>query len=391
MSQHRAAKSRFRRRSVTAVTAVAVLGGAVALWLPSASAGQPAAARPNAEVRRSLDGLVRDNGFPAALASVRDEKGHTRNYTAGVGDREKKRSRVPVDGQIRIASTTKLYTATVVLQLVGEGRIGLDTTVETYLPGLVRGDGIDGRNITVRQLLQHTSGLPNYTRTMPEFSKVQHTFVDDYDLLDLAFKEKASFPPGKGWEYSNTNYTLAGLIVQKVTGRPIGEEITTRIIERLGLRHTYWPGEGEQTIRERHPHGYTYERPGAPLTDATELDPSWAGAAGQLVARPSDVNRVLTALMDGKLLKPAQLEEMRTTVETKGLIDGWRYGLGLMEMPLSCGGVAWGHGGDFDGYENRNGITDQGRSATVAVTALPSDLEGVKAVNKALDTALCTR
>ncbi|MER6327372.1 serine hydrolase domain-containing protein [Streptomyces coelicoflavus] len=391
MSQHRASKSRLRRRSAVAVSALAVLGGAVAVWLPSASADQPAA-RPNAtKVQRSLDGLTRDHGFPAALASVRDEKGHTRNYTAGVGDRRKKRSRVPADGQVRIASTTKLYTATVVLQLVGEGKVGLDATVETYLPGLVRGDGIDGRNITVRQLLQHTSGLPNYTETMPKFSEWRHTFVDDHDLLDMAFKEKASFAPGKGWEYSNTNYTLAGLIVQKVTGRPIGEEITDRIIEPLHLRHTYWPREGEQTIRERHPHGYASDEPGGPLMDATEVDPSWGGAAGQLVARPSDVNRFLTALMDGRLLEPAQLEEMRTTVEAKGLHDGWRYGLGIVEMPLSCGGVAWGHGGDFDGYENRNGVTGRGRAATVAVTALPSTLEGAEAVNKALDTALCTR
>ncbi|MGW4102547.1 serine hydrolase domain-containing protein [Streptomyces sp. NPDC004976] len=390
MSQHRASRSRFRRRSAIAVSALAVLGGAVAVGLPAASADQPATARLDAKVQRSLDGLVRGNGFPAALASVRDEKGHTRNYTAGVGD-TKSKSRVPVDGQVRIASTTKLYTATVVLQLVGEGRVGLDTPVETYLPGLVRGEGIDGRNITVRQLLQHTSGLPNYTARMPKFSEWQHTFVGDHDLLDMAFEEKASFPPGKGWEYSNTNYTLAGLIVQQVTGRPIGEEITDRIVKSLGLRHTYWPGEGEQTIRERHPHGYAFDTPGGPLMDATEADPSWGGAAGQLIARPSDVNRFLTALVDGRLLKPAQLKEMRTTVETKGLNDGWRYGLGIVEMPLSCGGVAWGHGGDFDGYENRNGVTDKGRTATVAVTALPSTLEAAEAVNTALDTALCAR
>ncbi|MGW2132190.1 serine hydrolase domain-containing protein [Streptomyces coelicoflavus] len=390
MSRHRASRPRLRRRSAIADSALTVLGGAAALWLPSANADQPAAG-PHPKVQRSLDDLVRGNGFPAALASVRDEKGHTRDYAAGTGDREKERSRVPVDGQVRIASTTKLYTATVVLQLVGEGKVGLDTPVEDYLPGLVRGDGIDGRNITVRQLLQHTSGLPNYTETMPKFSEWRHTFVDDYDLLDMAFKEKASFAPGKGWEYSNTNYTLAGLIVQKVTGRPIGEEITDRIIEPLHLRHTYWPGEGEQTIRERHPHGYASDEPGGPLVDATDVDPSWGGAAGQLVARPSDVNRFLTGLMDGRLLEPAQLEEMRTTVEAKGLGDGWRYGLGIVEMPLSCGGVAWGHGGDFDGYENRNGVTDQGRAATVAVTALPSTLTGAEAVNKALDTALCTR
>ncbi|MFF6995791.1 serine hydrolase domain-containing protein [Streptomyces sp. NPDC008313] len=387
MSQHRASRSRFRRRSAIAVSALAVLGGAVAIGLPSANAGQPAA---NAKVQRSLDALVDDDGFPAALASVRDKNGHVRNYTAGVGDR-KTGSKVPVDGQVRIASSTKMYTAVVVLQLVGEGRIDLDEKVEKYLPGVVRGPGGDGRNITVRQLLQHTSGLPNYTQTMPEFSKWRHTYAGTYDLLDMALKEKASFAPGDGWEYSNTGYTVAGLVVQKVTGRPLGEEITHRVIDRIGLRHTYWPDAGDQTIREAHPHGYASDKPGDPLVDATEVDPSWGGAAGQLISRPSDVNRVLTALMDGKLLKPAQLKEMRASVATKGLPDGWRYGLGLVEMKLSCGGVAWGHGGDFDGYENRNGVTADGRAATVAVTALPSSLKSAEHVNSALDTALCAR
>ncbi|MEF9915502.1 serine hydrolase domain-containing protein [Streptomyces sp. P5-A9] len=389
MSKHRTSKSRNRRRTVLAVSALAALAGIVAVGAPMATAGQDQA-KSGAVVQKSLDRLVRDDGFPAALASLRDANGHTRNYTAGVGDL-KTGAKVPVDGQVRIASTSKAYTATVVLQLVGEGRIDLDAKVETYLPGVVRGAGGDGRNITVRQLLQHTSGLPNYTATMPKFSEWRHTYVEAHDLLDMALKEKASFAPGDGWEYSNTNYTIAGLIVQKVSGRPIGEEITNRIIERIGLRHTYWPGAGEQTIRERHPHGYASDTPGAPVVDATEVDPSWGGAAGQVIARPSDVNRFLTALMDGKLLKPQQLKEMRTTVEAKGLPTGWRYGLGIVEMPLSCGGVAWGHGGDFDGYENRNGVTDDGRAATVAVTALPSSLKAAEHVNAALDTALCAR
>src|SRR6185312_10561146 len=126
---------------------------------PAASAD--AAARPDA-VQQALNTLVRDDGMPAALASVQGRNGRTRSYTAGVGDRTTG-SKVPRDGQVRIGSNTKAFTAVVVLQLVGEGRIGLDATVDTYLPGLVRGEGIDGSRITVRQLLQHTSGLPNYS------------------------------------------------------------------------------------------------------------------------------------------------------------------------------------------------------------------------------------
>jgi D-alanyl-D-alanine carboxypeptidase len=385
--QSRTPQSRTRRRRVLVVSALAALTGLVVTTAPSASA-EHGTAKTSAVVQKGLDGLVRDDGFPAALASLRDSDGRTSNYTSGVGDL-RTGSKVPVDGQIRIASATKMFTATVVLQLVGEGKVDLDAPIETYLPGLVRGDGIDGRAITVRQLLQHTSGLPNYTAGMGEFSQWRHTYAEARDLLDMALKEKASFAPGDGWEYSNTNYIVAGLIVQKVTGRPIGEEITNRVIERAGLRHTYWPGTGDQTIRESHPHGYASGTPGGTVVDATEFDPSWAGAAGQLIARPSDVNRVLTALMDGRLLKPEQLKQMRTTVAAPGLPSGWRYGLGLMEIRLSCGGVAWGHGGDSEGYENRNAVTDDGRAATVAVTALPAGQAAAEHVDAVLDTALC--
>ncbi|MFD1940386.1 serine hydrolase [Nonomuraea mangrovi] len=106
---------------------------------------------------------------------------------------------------------------------------------------------------------------------------------------------------------------------------------------------------------------------------------------------PRDVNRFLGALLGGELLKPAQLEQMKRTVEAPGFPAGWSYGLGLMKIPLSCGGHAWGHGGDISGYETRNGVTEDGRAATVAVTALPTTDAGAERVNAALDTALCTQ
>jgi D-alanyl-D-alanine carboxypeptidase len=215
------------------------------------------ARQPDSAIQRSLDGLVDDDKFPGALAAVRGRDGRTRDYTAGVGE-VRTGDRVPVNGQVRIASNTKMFTATVVLQLVGEGKIGLDEPVETYLPKLVRGKGLDGRKITVRQLLQHTSGLPDYDEILvgEDYLAVRHTYFEPRQLVDAALAKKALFAPGKGWSYSNTNYVLAGLIVQKVTGRPIGEEITARIIDRIGLRDTYWPEYDDQTIREAHPHGY---------------------------------------------------------------------------------------------------------------------------------------
>ncbi|MET7331759.1 serine hydrolase domain-containing protein [Nonomuraea sp. NPDC005650] len=345
--------------------------------------------RPDA-VQRKLDELVKKDRFPAALAAVQDRKGRTRHYTAGVADLTTK-AEVPVDGRVRIASNTKMFTAVAVLQLVGEGKVDLDEPIETYLPKVVRGKGIDGRKITVRQLLQHTSGLPNYTRWLPSMFETRDVYRSPQGLLDMAFAHKASFAPGKSWEYSNTNYVLLGLLIEKVTGRPVAKEITDRIIKPIGLRDTYWPAQGDKTIRGRHPHGYGSEKPGGKLKDITNLDPSWGWAAGQLIGTPSDLNRFMSALMDGRLLKPEQLAAMKHTIKAPGFPAGWEYGLGLVKMPLSCGGVTWGHGGDIDGYETRNGVTEDGRAATVAVTSLPADEDAHQNVIEAMDTALCAK
>ncbi|WP_113698991.1 serine hydrolase domain-containing protein [Nonomuraea lactucae] len=341
-------------------------------------------------VQKKLDRLVKKDRFPAALAAVRDARGRTRHYTAGVADLTT-RAKVPVDGQVRIASNTKMFTAVAVLQLAGEGKVGLDEPIETYLPKVVRGKGIDGRKITVRQLLQHTSGLPNYTRWMPTAFKARAVYRSPQDLLDMAFAHKASFAPGTSWEYSNTGYVLAGLLIEKIDRRPVAEAINERIIKPIGLRHTYWPAKGDKTIRGRHPRGYGSEKPGGKLVDVTNLDPSWGWAAGQLIATPSDLNRFMSALMGGELLKPEQLAAMKHTMKAPGMPTGWEYGLGLSKMPLTCGGVAWGHGGDIDGYETRNGVTEHGRVATVAVTALPSTEDAMRHVIDAMDTALCTK
>ncbi|MER7463697.1 serine hydrolase domain-containing protein [Streptomyces sp. NPDC097981] len=363
--------------AVTAALAVMTMG---ALAPPAAFA----ATKPDT-VQQGLNALVRADGLPAALASVKDRAGRTRTYTAGVGDLATG-AKVPDDGQVRIGSNTKVFTAVVVLQLVGEGKIGLDATVDTYLPGLVRGEGIDGRHITVRQLLQHTSGLPDYEGLVDD-STLRQRYFEPRDLLDMAFQRKADFAPGANWAYSNTNYIVAGLIVQKVTGRPLAEEMDRRVIKRIGLRHTYFPAAGDRTIREPHPKSYSQESAGAPLRDFTEADPSAGWAAGQLISTNSDVNRFFTELLAGRLLPAAQLAQMRTTVPVGD--TGAGYGLGLMSRPLSCGGVYWGHGGDLAGYETRGGVTDDGRAASIAVTSIPIDLAATRRLESVVDTALC--
>ncbi|MEV7626296.1 serine hydrolase domain-containing protein [Actinoplanes sp. NPDC089786] len=370
--------------AVTLATAVALTGAPLA-------AGQSATAKPPTRdaVQRALDGLVGADGFPGALASVRQTDGRTRDYTSGVGDL-RTGAKVPVDGRVRIASNTKMFTSVVVLQLVGEGKVDLDAPIEDYLPGLVRGDHWDGHDITVRQLLQHTSGLPDYDDLVTDLLDIQHRYWEPREMVDAALARTEG--PGHGeWSYSNTNYILAGLLVQKVTGRPIGEEITNRIITPLGLRDTYWPGVGDQEIRGAHPHGYHKNKPGDPWTDVTVMDPSMGWAAGQLIASPSDVNRFLTALIKGRLLKPAQLEQMQTTVDAPGFDTRGdaKYGLGIATFTLTCGGIAWQHGGNSPGYTTVDAVTTTGKSATIAVTALPTALEQVTRLENALDAALC--
>ncbi|MFF7456332.1 serine hydrolase domain-containing protein [Kitasatospora sp. NPDC008115] len=355
---------------------VAAVAGTLAVAAPSAVAAH----KPDA-VQRQLDALVRDDGAPGALGAVRRLDGRTRSYTAGVGD-VRTGEAVPGGGQVRIGSNTKTFTAVVVLQLVGEGRIRLDAPVERYLPGAV-----DGSGITVRQILQHTSGLPDYTRYLDDEIRPYRP----RELLDIALRHPADFAPGEQWAYSNTNYVLAGLVVQEVTHRPLAEQIDQRIIRHLGLLHTYFPAPGEATIRQAHPHGYYREATGGPLIDITEMDPSWAWAAGQLVSTASDLNRFFGALVDGRLLRPAQLAEMRRTVDAgRPFAQGSKYGLGLVGSPLSCGGVYWGHGGSIPGYETRGGATGDGRAASITITVQPGDETTARHLEAAVDTALCS-
>ncbi|WP_315987014.1 serine hydrolase domain-containing protein [Actinomadura sp. HBU206391] len=377
------------RGRILAAAALTALTGIVAAGIPAAAASGPG--RTADVVQGTLDSLVKNDKYPGALAAVRGPDGRTRDYTAGVAN-VKTGAKVPVNGQVRIASNTKMFVATVVLQLVGEGKIGLDEPIETYLPGLVRGEGIDGRKITVRQVLQHTSGLADYDVELvgEDYSKVQHRYFEARELLDVVLAQKSLFAPGTGWSYSNGNYVLAGLIIQKVTGRPVGEEITKRIIDRIGLRHTYWPAIGDQSIREAHPQGYFPSADGS-LADVTQLDPSMAGAAGQLIGTPRDLNRFMTALLGGELLKPQQLKQMKTTVAADDFsaTGGARYGLGLAAFKLSCGGWAWTHGGDSPGYVTRNAVTSKGRAATIAVNSNVTSLVAAQNFEAALDTALC--
>ncbi|PPG30109.1 serine hydrolase [Pseudoclavibacter sp. RFBG4] len=384
-------------RKATAVIAAAgvLAAGAIGVGAWSNAANADASPDPH---EATMQALV-DAGYPGVLASVTDSEGRTSNLALGQGDIATGDA-PPVDGEVRIGSNTKMFVSTIVLQLADEGQLALDEPIDTYLPGLITGDGVDGTKISVRQLLQHTAGLPEYAdKIAADAFGAQETYISPRAMLDVAFERPAAFAPGERWGYSNTNYLVLGLMIEAVTKRALATQIDERIVAPLGLEHTYLPAPGERQLRGEHPRGYHAETAGD-LRDISELDPAFGWAAGALVSTPSELNTFMRALLDGRILSAAALAEMQTTVPAGDeLTPGAAYGLGLQRYPLSCGGVAWGHGGDIPGTQTRNAIGPDGTAVTIAVTALPwavvspDDNEQLLAqyrmVIDALDETLC--
>ncbi|MGW7520772.1 serine hydrolase domain-containing protein [Streptomyces sp. NPDC054796] len=340
---------------------------------------------------------VMKTGTVAVVAQSAGPRG-TRYATGGVADQATGERARPGD-RFRIASTTKTFVATVVLQLVGEDRLSLDDTVEHWLPGVVSGNGNDGSAVTVRQLLQHTSGLHDYAADLPQFTSKAGYLADRYTtwpperLVATALRHAPDFAPGAGWSYSNTNYLLAGMIIEKITGHSWNQEVTSRIIRPLGLHDTLAPTTNPR-MPGRHLHGFSAFDEAGPAIDVTALNPSAGGAAGAMISTTADLSRFYRALLGGRLLPPAQLAAMKTTVRAPELDPAWagvRYGLGLMEVPLSCGGTYYGHGGDVPGYTTRNGVSPDGRRAVVlnATGDGSADSSTQQAQNHLIDSELC--
>ncbi|WP_157249377.1 serine hydrolase domain-containing protein [Nonomuraea typhae] len=323
----------------------------------------PTPATPAAEskVQAMLDTLVRDDKATAALIRV-DSRAGGWSAAAGVADLRTKKPADPA-GHFRIGSITKTFAATVVMQLVDEGKVKLDEPIARYLPGEVPG----GAKITVRRILDHTSGLYDYMHE-PGYStnrwrgKDRFRHYDPAELLKVAFADPAkSTEPGKAWAYSNTNYVVAGRLIEKVTGRPYGKEVERRLLRPLKLTGTSVPGDRPGLP---YPHARGYEPVGGKLVDATRMNPSLDGAAGEMISTGSDLNRFAGALLGGKLTSARSLAAMRTTQETQA---GFRYGLGLQQYPLPCGKSVWGHSGELIGYLTFTFATEDGTRMTLSV------------------------
>jgi D-alanyl-D-alanine carboxypeptidase len=300
------------------------------------------------ELRGLLDQLVAA-GAPGAAALVRDGHG-VQQAASGLADLRTGRPMRP-GLNYRVASVTKPFVATVVLQLVAEGRLSLSDTVEGWLPGILP----YGDQVSIRQLLNHTSGVPEYlvVPLLALYESRQGRFRSwtPQELVTLIADQPPLFAPGTTHSYSNTNYVLAGLIVEAATGRTLGQELKRRIIRPLRLRDTFFP-VNRPDIPGRNARGYSLplgdQGPvlDGPLLDFTVYNPSLAWAAGNVVSDLGDLARFFRALLGGRLLPPGLLAEMTTTVP---IGQGAGYGLGLLVLQTPCGRLI-GHDGGIPGF-----------------------------------------
>jgi D-alanyl-D-alanine carboxypeptidase len=347
---------------------------------------------PHGDLRQALRTLTdRDRITGAAVLITDPNEGlPCGSWAASVGTADLSTGRpMNVTDRLRAGSVTKTFTATVVLQLAAEHRISLDEPVDRYLPGLVRHNGYDGRRITVRQLLRHTSGLPDYLEA-PEWEHPERLRYRHFEPRELVTRALDLPRPSGSWHYATTNYLLAGMIIREVTGHAPEAEITRRVIRPLGLRDTYWPGD-DTRIRGRHSRSYFTSEDGR-LADGTAWNTTFGGVGGALVSTPADLTRFVTALFGGRLLPADQLADMRRTVaaDPDRLWPGARYGLGLITSPLRCGGLWWGHAGTVPGgHRALTAVGPGGRSVAVALNEVPATLQAEQDFLDLVGTAFC--
>lgn len=357
---------------------VATITAASLLALTTAGVASADTSADRKVIQQAMDQITASGGVLGLQARVTDGRQH---FTARSGKAELDSDRpVPLDGRFRVGSITKTFVSTVLLQLAGEGKVDLDAPVDRYLPGLI------DKQITVRQILQHTSGLYNYTDALPldpvEFEKIRFKHWEPKELVAIATSKPLDFPPGTKWSYSNTNYIVAGLLIEKLTGKPYEKAVEQRILKPLRLNGTEVPGDNPN-IKGPHAHGY-WTVNGTP-SDITRINPSVAWAAGEMVSTTKDLDTFIVALSSGKLLKPAQQRELSKTTDVSP-----DYGLGLSVQTLPCGTKVWGHGGGIPGYSTELMSTpDTKKRLELSATSGPTPGDPGDAVGKILNEVFC--
>ncbi|UVS78766.1 serine hydrolase [Actinokineospora sp. UTMC 2448] len=364
----------MKRVMITAVAAVA------ALVVPA----QAQAEDTHAGVQAVLD-QYRSHAGPGAAVYAGDDTGAWQ-VSSGSATISATRPIAPTD-HFRAASQTKTFIATVVAQLVDEGRVELDAPIERYLPGVVTGH-YDGNAITVRQLLQHTSGIARDATNPRANADGSYSLAE---LVRAGLANPPQFAPGTGWGYSNVGYYVAAMLVERVTGQTFAAAIAERITTPLGLTATAFPAPTVRTLPSPFIPGYTGGRLGPFFFwyDTTgNMEMTAVGPAGAITSTQTDLAEFQSALAEGDLVSPATLAEMRETVPFPGS-ETVTYGLGLMRLTLSCGGQAWGHAGDLTtGHTSLTMVTDDGRFASLVTNTMVGNATAPTRFD-VIDAALC--
>jgi D-alanyl-D-alanine carboxypeptidase len=356
-----------------------VLWGAalVALLALLPGAGQTRAATPPAfspaiqrQLQQALDHAVANPAVPGMIVGIWVPGRGTWVRAAGLADRATKRP-MQVQDSARIASITKTFIGTLILQLVGEGKLALDDPIQQWAPQVP-----NAQHITVRELLNMSSGLYGYTEDRqwlqqalsPRTGLALRQWTPP-QLVQVAVAHKPYFPPGKGYHYSNTNFILLGLIIEQVTGQPVEDVLRARILRPLGLQHTVFPTTNG--LPAPHAVGYYPISPHR-LVNETMMNPSWFWTAGAMISTLDDLHTWAQALATGALLRPAQQRQRLTwnpysAATTHGLS---RYGLGVSNL---VGFI--GHNGGIPGF-NTDMWYLPAAHATVVVIANSHDVAG---------------
>jgi D-alanyl-D-alanine carboxypeptidase len=376
---------------MTAVVVTLMVVGAVAAACSSSSSSPPPAS-PSQQLTSQLQQLVAmPGGPPGAIALVQTKSG-VRVSTAGVANRA---TRQPVtDGDfMRLASVSKAYNGAVALSLVQQGKLALTDTIGKLLPGQFP----VWNAITVAQLLHHTSGLPDYTKSQAFVTQVSAdptATITPQQIVGFVANQPLLFAPGSKYEYSDTDNIVAGLMVEAVTGQSYESELATQVYAPLSLTDTSLPSTtamGQPTL-----YGYQLEKGQTPENITAALSPSGAWASGGMVSTPAELNTFMRAYVGGRLFGSTVQKAQRQFVSGSSGPPGPgtnSAGLALFRYQTRCGTV-FGHTGNFPGYTMFAAATSDGsRSVVVAVNTQLNDKKPVSAAYTALrnleSTAVC--
>ena len=387
--------------ATTATNSAPITGSTVvSTTLPSTPDSSTAGSTPSglkpidgAALQALVDSSVKEQLIPGAVLVLKTPQG---DFTVASGTTEIGVQSPPdANTHFRIASNTKTMTAAVVLQLAQEGKLSLDDPVSKYVSGVP-----DGDNITVEELLKMRTGLYNYTNAQQMATSLDDNPTKEWtpqELLDIAFAQPANFAPDAEFEYSNTNYVLLGLIIEKVDGKPLATAFQDRLFGPLGMTNTELPPGPTYTIPDPFTHGYLYGSSSVALfgepdytpeqiaaaedgtlkpTDYTDVNHSFAFGAGNVISTANDLATWTKALVGGKVLDS---EYQKLWLDSPQVQDpakpgGQWYGYGITRQKWLSNNLIY-HGGETVGYNSKMAVETTNDVTLVLWTNLTLDVK----------------